>query len=501
MFRAAPEEMEHAGVKPMGSYDKLNQHGGEIWGWKKECKLTDPKVKLILNSCISSGILTIDELHMVRKALSFAYLLVKNIPKRNWPCVEYVWEIIGKGEKLAPKKRVMLPEIIGRPKDLRRAFTRGWRPEHPWSLLKFAAGVVAAYDCLIWGGRAGEKGDISRIKKSRTHYWNFKDGYMWTTLEGGRCKLPNEIRDWKIYTICMCDSPSHRRPPANFYKYIDRDGNPVAPVTFCTTCPMACLELKWQWDKAKLTRYSKATKIGTFGAQNDWDVMKVAVDWMMAQGVTEERYSHNSGRKLLAKWLEKVGASYPEGYELHQDLEGNWRVYYQQELAVNPVKFERRTQSLNPDTCCCALRKLAMYFGVGGQEEKLPLEPPLERYLHGILSRTDRRRAKRIRCGKPDESSSDSEPALTPIDWTFWKPLIKTETGLNIPPPLPPLEDPLYGTPVRSWQASVVKPVRRPTDMITLGARLQQLKRSGKGKKRKRGQWHQAASGELLIEF
>jgi hypothetical protein len=229
--------------------------------------------------------------------------------------------------------------------------------------------------------------------------------------------------------------------------------------------------------------------------------MKVAVDWMMAQGVTEERYSHNSGRKLLAKWLEKVGASYPEGYELHQDLEGNWRVYYQQELAINPVKFERRTQSLNPDTCCCALRKLAMYFGVGGQEEKLPLEPPLERYLHGILSRTDRRRAKRIRCGKPDESSSDSEPALTPIDWTFWKPLIKTETGLKIPPPLPPLEEPLYGAPVRSWQASVVKPVRRPTDMITLGARLQQLKRSGKGKKRKRGQWHQAASGELLIEF
>ena len=74
MWAAAPNEMEAAGVKPMGEYDTLNHHGGMIWGWPSECPLKDFTVKKILTQCIAGGTLTIDQLRLVRKSLSYAYI-------------------------------------------------------------------------------------------------------------------------------------------------------------------------------------------------------------------------------------------------------------------------------------------------------------------------------------------------------------------------------------------------------------------------------------------
>ena len=429
MWQAAPDEMKNAKVQPMKSYDRYNHHRGLIWGWPFECNLTDTKVKRILRACIASRQLTIDQLRQVRKSLSYAYLLVHNAKGENWNCVKTVWATIGKGDQLPGKKQECLPKVIARAKDVKRAFTREWFPGHPQSLLQHSAGVVAAHD-IFWGGRAGDDGCISRIKKSRTHGWNVKEGYMWTTLEGGRCKLPNEVRPWKIYTVCYCDTPNHRSPPPNLHRLIDQNGNPTVPVTYCTTCPIAALELKWQYPEARGRRYAKVRN-GRFVNQNDWDIMKVANDWMFAQRVITRRLSHNSGRKTLARLLTRVNATYPEGFENHGDLENNWRASYQPDLPINPVKFTRRKQSTDPDVCCVAPRKIARYFGRGPM--KMPPLDTTQQFLHALVSRTDAPLAERIRSGEPTKPESDSEPELPPIDWEFWKQQI-------LPPPLPPVE-------------------------------------------------------------
>ena len=490
MWAAAPDEMEAAGVKPMGEYDTLNHHGGMIWGWPSECPLKDFTVKKILTQCIAGGTLTIDQLRLVRKALSYAYMLVHKQVGKNWPCLDMVWETIGTGEKLAPKKRSTLPQVVARPKELKRAFTRGWHPLHPWSLLKFSAGVVAAYDCLVWGGRAGDKGDISRIKTSRDHHWNLKEGWMWTALDGGRCKLPKKIREWKIYMVCFCKSKRHQGPPRHLFRNIDRHGNPTVPISYCTTCPLSALQLKWQFKKAKGRRYAKALPSGKFGRQNDFDVMKLATDWMFAQNAITKRLCHNSGRKSLAEWLghKRVQASYPEGFELHQDLEGNWRIFYEQELPVNPHKFTRRTQSKDPETCLAALRKLQVYFGVG--PEKSPPMGKLGRLLHAVLGETKPVLADRIRKGLPDDpeyDSSDTEPDLQPLDWNFWNGVLQENALPTMPPMLPPME-------------SVIKPENVEPTTVKLEP-TEQRSIYGTPVCLPLGKWIKGDGGELLIRF
>ena len=58
MWQEAEEEMREHKILPPGSYDPDNCHQGKMWGWPKECNMTDNKAKRILFVCYKSKKLT-----------------------------------------------------------------------------------------------------------------------------------------------------------------------------------------------------------------------------------------------------------------------------------------------------------------------------------------------------------------------------------------------------------------------------------------------------------
>ena len=84
--------------------------------------------------------------------------------------------------------------------------------------------------------------------------------------------------------------------------------------------------------------------------QAEADPVKVGINWLIKQGVCskDEPYSHNSGRKALARLLSKNNISYEHGFEIHADRHSVWQKNYQPDCASAP-HFDRRDQHLNPD--------------------------------------------------------------------------------------------------------------------------------------------------------
>ena len=123
-------------------------------------------------------------------------------------------------------------------------------------------------------------------------------------------------------------------------------------------------------------------KSGTFKVQNEGDVIQLAINWMLAQGVTEVGFDTNSGRKSLARWSDHLNIDYELNFFIHGDLPDVWRDSYQPSLHVIK-KGNNRKQGRDPDICTRALRRFANYLGRGKQ-----LKPKLnrqERYSHHIL--------------------------------------------------------------------------------------------------------------------
>jgi hypothetical protein len=175
---------------------------------------------------------------------------------------------------------------------------------------------------------------------------------------------------------------------------------------------VACQQFQDQFKEARGRRYAKLNKATSgFTRYNDGDVVGVATDWMVKQGVcpADSRYSHNSGRKSLARLLSKYNISYEEGFEIHADRWCVWQKNYQPDCAHSSM--ERRDQHLNPDVCCAALRRIAKGFGLG----IIKAEPMsrLEQYMHQILLTTNPALAEAIRTGvkqdQDEESDSDDE--------------------------------------------------------------------------------------------
>ena len=170
MRRCAPEEMEKAGVPPMGSYLKHNGHGGVIWGYKREVPLTEKSVKRIMFACIRSNKVTLNCLKSIRKAFSYAYQLqmgVKASPGKecNYKCMPVVWNTIDEHKLPQSMRASTLPTRIPTVKELGRAFNTEWTFESPLSLMAHTDGNIMAYDSFICGPRGNE--DIARIKKSK----------------------------------------------------------------------------------------------------------------------------------------------------------------------------------------------------------------------------------------------------------------------------------------------------------------------------------------------
>ena len=404
MWRIAPGEMKKAGVKPWGSYDKHNSHAGRIWGWKHEMVLTENKVKRIVFAVLEANLLTMPQLDMVRKSLSYAWQLRNGVEShvkqkhRNWTAVKSLWTTV-KVKDVPKIGKSTKPERIPTPKELTVAFNKPWHAGHPMSRVEYSMGVICCYDTYVFGTRSNE--DMTRIKKSKEHARNDREGYNSVEYVGGRCKLAEGYRPWKLYGVCMCAGGKHISPNSFDKDALNLNGNPhPLPFDWCSNCPVACDKFVKGFDNVNGRRYPKPNVFGNgFTTYNIADPVKMANDWLIAQGVTSIPYDHNSGRKSLARLLSHNNICYEHGFEVHGDEPVTWQKSYQPDCRFGDRKeFQRRTQHENPDIACHALRKIANGMGLGISKDPPPMTRQ-EQLLHALLAQANPVLAESIRVG------------------------------------------------------------------------------------------------------
>ena len=319
----ASAEMRRHKVGRVGSFDPTNSHGGQCWGWPKECKLTSRQARSIFRALYLSGKLTIDQLIVVRKSLAYAYELSGGVkPGGNYAGVKEVWRLV-QPATCAPAKGRVLPQRVPTVEEL-AVFGIDWTPECGMSLIDYSSRYVMAHDTFLFGLRSTE--DVERVKKSYEHNVDYNQGWIATSFVGGRAKLcgvKKGTREWKIWTTCFCNK-KHQGPPDGFEHDIMKDGNPYDPskVTWTTSCPISCLQLLWRLQKQP-RRYGKWLPSGRFGTSNHPDPVSLGIDWMVAMGATtpENRYDRNAGRKSCARWTRRLALEYPPIFQMVGDLE------------------------------------------------------------------------------------------------------------------------------------------------------------------------------------
>ena len=268
MWQESPRLMRRYGVGKEGSFDPKNAHKGMIWGWGKECKLTNTQAGAIFFNCYQRKRLTLPMMQAVRKSLAYAFELTGGKPLGNYVRVKDVWSIV-RDAKLPQNTMSQKPTRIPEPCENKVAFRKEWTPDHPWCLMKFLGGVVIANDIFLFGLRSRE--DVDRVKKSITHEFDWRKGWQATKFLNGRAKLCGRKRDtrpWWIWRVCNCIAKRHVRPGENFCEQIDGNGNPrTTDFAWSTVCPLAALELMWQmqWDEQKPRCYGKWLDSGRYG--------------------------------------------------------------------------------------------------------------------------------------------------------------------------------------------------------------------------------------------
>ena len=410
MWQEVPQLMRRFKVGKPGSFDPKNAHKGEIWGWPKECKLTSHQAGALLLNIYQKRTMTWSQMRAISKTLAYAYELTGGVvPLGNFPEAKRVWGLVRPNE--CPESTMsQKPERIPEPEELKVAFSKPWSRDHAWSLMMFLLGLVAGNDLFVFGLRSRE--DIARVKKSRIHELDSKNGWVATKFVGGRAKLSGKKRDtvdWWIWRVCYCRKKKHVPVPKDFFEKIDAEGNPTVDFEWCTLCPVAALELIWQFQQVMPQEprcYGKWMG-SKFHAGNTGDVAQLAIDWMKAQGATDGTYDSNSGRKALAKWTRHLNINYEESCPIHGDLHQTWNESYDERLPDS--NYGLRSQPRDPEVACAALRKFARFVGAG-RKVKVSLSRR-ERFLYNILkAQGQKEKAERIRQGLPssDEESSES---------------------------------------------------------------------------------------------
>ena len=360
--------------------------------------MTDNKAKRIFYACYKTGNMTEPMLRAVRKTLAYAYELKGGEPLQNWPSIKGVWQTF-KLCNLPKSEMSQKPELIPTPQQLKRAFTTEWNPDCPMVFAVWLVGLIAAFDSFVNGLRSNE--DISRVKNSPRHIYDWDAGWECSEFNGGRAKLCGNkkgTREWWVWRVCLCPGGRHIRPPHNFKETITKAGNPTVNIKWCTCCPLAALELLWSYPGPQRC-YPKWLKSGTFKKQNEGDVIQLALQWMLAQGVTEVGFDTNSGRKSLANWCEFLHVPYAESFYIHGDHPDTWIGNYQPDAVLKNPMFKRRKQATDPDIALRALRKLVTSLGFAGQPYRPQLtkvEKMQRRMMEGMGMGND---AKRICLG------------------------------------------------------------------------------------------------------
>ena len=118
----------------IGSFDTDNIHNGVCWGWPKECSLTNLQARTIFFTIYQKKVLTLHQLIVVRKSLSYSWELTGHLPGGNYPGVKEVWSVV-REHVMADKKHVVLPARIPTPDDLHTAFNKEWTTSCPMTLI------------------------------------------------------------------------------------------------------------------------------------------------------------------------------------------------------------------------------------------------------------------------------------------------------------------------------------------------------------------------------
>ena len=408
MWKEVPRDMKRYKVGEVGSFDPENVHKGVCYGWPKECNLTNLQAKTLFLNIYKNGTLTIHQLIVVRKHLSYAWELTGGVPGGNYPGVKEVWQLV-RADQMQPQIHHVLPTRIPTVQELKRAFLKKWTPQSPMTFIEYCLGLVAGFDCFIFGLRSTE--DVRRVKMSVVHQWDWDNGWMCTAFKGGRAKLSGTkkgTRPWKIWTVCLCPKGKHTRPPAMFN--VMKSGNPREPLTWNSNCPVAVIEFLFslQWTREK-RRYPKWLGSGKLGQSNINDVAGLAVNWFVGQGVVTvaNAYNRNAGRKSLARWCAHLRVPYEQSFQCHGDLFEVWAKNY--ESGVAPTTFKGRTQSLDPARATTALLRFAD-FVMGGRRVRATLTKSDRFNYHLLKSMGKVDLAERIAHDLPtDDDESDEE--------------------------------------------------------------------------------------------
>lgn len=373
MWRFAPRLMRKWKVPESGQFDKLNVHGGRLWGgyteWHKR-PITALRIAHIFEECALNQNCSNSVLCQISKTMSYLYLLETGIPKKNWkslPCLK----ITLKNRKRVRNKSTVKPDHVPTAHQLAHAFTQEWRPGTPkMPLLKFLCSAVMAWDSHVLGVRP--KVDTKKIKDSEIHWWS--EDMWYTEYVDGRAKLPNEksgTRRWSAWRVCLCKDAKHVAPPKNFFRSFDDTGNTDEDISkFCTTCPVFAGQVLKQFQddmgvpfhvyRKPLLDHKRIKKNRPlFGVKNVYSVTDWVIQWFEYQNVSP--VSRNSGRKCLAAWLSTTGTPYNQGFHVHADLEKVWRDSYQPGLP--PDGYKIRVQSLDPVVATAAHRNFRKLCG------------------------------------------------------------------------------------------------------------------------------------------
>lgn len=384
MWDNAPGKCKQLGFPKPGTFHRDNGHRGEIWGWPKECNMTDQKAGKILLELIRLGTLTLSQLEVVRKSLAYSYQLKGGLVtkyKKNWAEVYRVWKGVD-DIKCAPTKSTK-PTRIPTPEENRTAATTRWDgTKSKLSLLDWVRCRRAWYDTFFCGHRPNK--DMEKMKNSRKHCIDKREGWSWTDFVQGRCKLQGpkkHSRAWKQWSVCWCKGGKHRSPTLAARYNVNDNGNPKdGDPGFDTLCITAGFEFTNLWIKKKKDRRRYPNLIGTGtgksgkGNIGNSDVGKpklLAQRYMADCGLGP--FDTNSGRKALARMFTKLNIAYEPGFEIHGDTYGTWEGSYQNGCRRERKEFTRRKQSEDGDIATKALRQISQWMGVGSKTPTMQL--------------------------------------------------------------------------------------------------------------------------------
>lgn len=145
------------------------------------------------------------QLETVRKTLSYAWELngTKTKSETNWPCVASMFESTIRPGLLVPnRKNGALAKRIPTPRQLKTAINTGWLPSNTMPLLKWCVHYMCFWDTMVCGARA--RIDLNKIKKSKIHAVDYKQGWQNSAFLGGRSKLTGAkkgTRPWSMWRI------------------------------------------------------------------------------------------------------------------------------------------------------------------------------------------------------------------------------------------------------------------------------------------------------------